>query len=195
MRFMSSSLTAYLDYASISPLAFARFGIESPLALFRSQHSAIKQKECPTHYPAAFFTLTRALSVSPQSEYDQSTPYDRGRHSMALRPRAASARASNKEDGGNVRTGFNRTEGLSNRSRSGRRVECPPPRPIGGLCRATIGSHGLMAENRAMGPHCSDCGSYCQNTPQWGLPAPQRNALEEALKVRKARLNSFDLAF
>ena len=145
--------------------------------------------------PSCIFTLTRALLASLQSEYDQSAPYDKGQHSMALGSRATSARASNNEDGGNVRTRFNRTEGLSNRSRSGRRVECPPPRPIGGLCRATIGSHGLMAENRAMGPHCSDCGLYCQNTPQWGLSAPQRNVLEEALKVRKARLNSFDLAF
>ena len=195
MRLISSSLTAYLDCASISPLAFARFGIESPLVLFRSQHSAIKQKECPTHYPSAFFTLTRALFASSQSEYDQSAPYDSGQHSMALGPRAASARASNNEDGGNVRTRSNRTEGLSSRSRSGWRAECPPTRPIGGLRRATIGSHGLMAENRAMGPHCSDCGSYCQNTPQWGLSAPQRNAPEEALEVRKARLNSFDLAF
>ena len=195
MRFMSSSLTAYLDCASISPLAFARFGIESPLTLFRSQHSAIKQKECPTHYPAVFFTLTRALLASLQSEYDQSAPYDKGQHSIALGSRATSARASNNEDGGNMRTRLNRTEGLSNRSSSGRRVECPPPRPIGGLRRTTTGNHGLMAENRAMGPHCSDCGSYCQNTPQWGLSAPQRNAPEEALEIRKARLNSFDLAF
>lgn len=145
--------------------------------------------------PSCIFTLTRALSVSPHNECDQNAPHDRGQHSMALGPSVASDRASNNEDDGNARTRFNRTEGLSNRSRSGRRVECPPPKLLGGLRRATIGNHGLMAENRAMGPHCSDCGSYCQNTPQWGLSAPQRNALEEALEIRKARLNSFDLAF
>ena len=145
--------------------------------------------------PSCIFYLDEGFICFASKRMRPERPHDRGQHSMALGPRVASARASNNEDGGNARTRFNRTEGLSNRSRSGRRVECPPPRPIGGLCRATIGSHGLMAENRAMGPHCSDCGSYCQNTPQWGLSAPQRNVLEEALKVRKARLNSFDLAF
>lgn len=79
----------------------------------------------------------------------------------------------------------NRAEESSSQLESGRCVECPPPKLIGELRRTTIGNYRPMTENRTMGPHCSDCSSFCQNTPPWGPSAPPRSAPEKILEQAK----------
>ena len=150
--------------------------------------------------PSCGFPPLRGLFISSQNkcdqeENDQDAPQDRkptlngtgGQESISPRRQQRIRRSA--------RFRPNRAEELSSQLESGRCVECPPPKLIGELCRTTIGSYRPMAENRTMGPHCGDCGSFCQNTPPWGPSAPQRSAPEKVLGASKARLNSFDLAF
>lgn len=113
------------------------------------------------------------LFISPQNKCDQEeneqdAPQDRkptlngtgGQESISPRRQQRIRRSA--------RFRPNRAEELSSQLESGRCVECPPPKLIGELRQAMIDSYRPMAENRTMGPHCSDCSSFCQNTPPWG---------------------------
>ncbi len=177
--YAQNSLKQFLDRLGVSRTAKARpiglppscgFHLDEDF-LFRPRTNATKKKttKTPRKIESRHLNGTGGQeSISPRRQ-------QRIRRSARFRP--------------------NRAEEPSNRLRSGRCAERSTPKLIGESRRTTIGSYRPMAENRTMGPHCSDCGSYCQNTPQWGLSAPQRNAPEEAIEVRKACLDSFDLAF
>ena len=177
--YAQNSLKQFLDRLGVSRTAKAR-----PIGLPPS---------CGFHLDEDY--LFRPQNKCDQEENDQDAPQDRkptlngtgGQESISPRRQQRIRRSA--------RFRPNRAEESSSQLESGRCVECPPPKLIGELCQAMIGSYRPMAENRTMGPHCSDCSSYCQNTPQWGLSAPQQNAPEKAIEVRKACLDSFDLAF